>query len=76
MTLENTARGSFLTKITFDIYLHSRFLTGICLVKKNADCLNCAAPVGSRGIRLVSLGLYRSADDNAISRLQISSSVD
>ena len=30
--------------------------------KKYADCLNCAARVGFKRIRLVSLGSYRSAD--------------
>lgn len=34
-----------------------------CVFKKYADCLNCAAPVGSRGIRLVSLGFYTSAEE-------------
>lgn len=39
----------------------------VCL-KKYADCLNCTAPAGSRGIHLVLLGWHRSADYDAYCR--------
>ena len=42
------------------------------LFKKFVDCLNCAALICSRCIRLVSLGSQRSADYDAIFCVQIS----